>query len=213
MATFYHDKGYFIGKRSFKLYTFSNILGEYNIYRSNNRYRISFHNDVIFFISLPFPDFIKELGDRFLESGKITIGNTTFSILSVKIIFDPHFGEKIKIETISPITIYSTLKTENNKNKTYYYSPLDNNYSHLIGMNLNHKYIAVHGKSVNFHDFSITPFNTPKKEIKRYKGFIIEAYSGEFILRGDSKLLKMGYDAGGGGKNSQGFGCFRVLND
>ena len=212
MARFYHDDGYSLGKRRFKLYTFSNLLGEYNIYRHDNRYRISFFNNVNFYISSPFSDFIREMGDRFLESKKITIGNTNFPVLSVNMILDPKFDEKIKIETISPITIYSTFTTSDNKKKTYYYSPHDTDYSKIIGANLNHKYKSVYNKDINFDSFSITQANTPKKEIKRYKGFIIEAYSGEFILKGDSKLLKMGYDAGLGGKNSQGFGCFRIIN-
>ncbi|MDN5332516.1 MAG: CRISPR-associated endoribonuclease Cas6 [Tepidanaerobacteraceae bacterium] len=44
-----------------------------------------------------------------------------------------------------------------------------------------------------------------------YKDVIIKGWMGVYILKGDPVLLKIAYDAGLGSKNSQGFGCFEIL--
>ena len=46
----------------------------------------------------------------------------------------------------------------------------------------------------------------------KYRGTIIKGWMGRFVLNGNKKLLKLGYDCGIGAKNSQGFGMVEVTN-
>jgi len=53
--------------------------------------------------------------------------------------------------------------------------------------------------------------NTGNQTIISYKGTIIKGWTGIYEISGDRELMKIVYDTGLGGKNSQGFGCFEVL--
>lgn len=46
----------------------------------------------------------------------------------------------------------------------------------------------------------------------KYKGFIVKSYSGRLFLEGPRSLLQMAVAAGLGSKNSQGFGCVKIVN-
>jgi CRISPR-associated endoribonuclease Cas6 len=213
LSKFFHDIGYKYEKRGFKLYTFSDILGEYTIYNSkdNNSPRIAFNNDIIIYISSPIQKFIRSLGDNLIENGKVTINRKEIPIRSVKLILDPPIENPLKIEMISPVTMYSTFRN-NRAKKTYYYRPDELDFSILIEKNLIHKYKAFYEKEPQNSNFVIEPLDDYRKVIKIYKGFVIEGYKGQFIIKGSRELLEMAYNAGIGGKNSLGFGCFRILN-
>jgi len=49
------------------------------------------------------------------------------------------------------------------------------------------------------------------KVISSYDGFIIEGWMGDFVLKGDQEVIKLALRCGIGGKNSQGFGCFKLI--
>ena len=112
---------------------------------------------------------------------------------------------------LSPVTIYSTLQSPTGK-KTYYYNPREKEFSILIRDNLLKKYQAYYKRSPDNDEFSIEPLRVSKKDEKivSYKGFIIKGWMGLYRLNGSPELLKLAYDAGIGGKNSQGFGCFGI---
>ena len=48
---------------------------------------------------------------------------------------------------------------------------------------------------------------------RKYRGTIIKGWMGRFVLNGNKKLLKLGYDCGIGAKNSQGFWMVELLNE
>jgi len=40
---------------------------------------------------------------------------------------------------------------------------------------------------------------------------LIKGWKGRYILEGDPQLIRFGYDAGLGSRNSQGYGIFEVM--
>jgi CRISPR-associated endoribonuclease Cas6 len=44
-----------------------------------------------------------------------------------------------------------------------------------------------------------------------YKGFVVQAWTGQYELKLPPGYLELAYDAGLGGKNSQGFGMVEVM--
>ena len=120
--------------------------------------------------------------------------------------------DKLKIRMLSPITIYSTLSKANGGKKTYYYSPFENEFSQLISENAKKKFKAFYGKEPN-GEIQLISLNVNKsnERIIFYKGTVIKGWMGIYEVSGDPELIKLTYDAGLGGKNSQGFGCFEVL--
>ena len=47
----------------------------------------------------------------------------------------------------------------------------------------------------------------------KYRETVIKGWMGRFVLKGNRKLLKLGYECGIGSKNSQGFGMVEVVDD
>ncbi|WP_339063934.1 CRISPR-associated endoribonuclease Cas6 [Tepidibacillus marianensis] len=78
--------------------------------------------------------------------------------------------------------------------------------------NLKKKYEAYTGKKIN-GEFRITPLKVTNKDkvITKFKGFIINAWSGIYELRGNPEVLDFAYRVGVGGRNSQGFGMFKII--
>nr|MDO8081527.1 CRISPR-associated endoribonuclease Cas6 [Candidatus Freyarchaeota archaeon] len=205
LADFLHDKGFVHGKRAFKLFTFSRIIGKPKI----NDGRIVFEGPVKLYVGSPVERFIKELTTTLVQSGNITIGDTNLSASSVAFPKSPEFREETYVRTLSPITIYSTLYNSQSQKKTYYYSPKELEFSNLLCENAQKKHNILYGKSAE-GKLEVEPTRA-KEVIVLYRGTVIKAWTGKYIIRGSKDLMRTVYETGLGGKNSQGFGMFEVV--
>ena len=67
-------------------------------------------------------------------------------------------------------------------------------------------------KKISF--FKITPFRLDFKKDKKiiiYKGTVIKAWMGSYVLESEPQILELSYYTGLGSKNSQGFGMWDLL--
>lgn len=203
-----HDEGFVYGKRSFKLFTFSRLLGKAKI--ESNYLKIVPPVKVL--ISSPCVDILYTLAENLLKRQEVKLGDNRLYLESISVRYMPEIKETIYIKMLSPVTIYSTLYTSDGKKKTYYYNPWEREFSELLMRNIVKKYAAFYGKNPLSQDFSIEPVKVKKKDEKiiTYKDFIIKGWMGIYKISGNKELLRFAYDAGIGAKNSQGFGCFEV---
>lgn len=207
-----HEIGYLYEKRKFKLFTFSSLNGQYRIDRQSSE--ILFASPVKLIISSPIERFVFELGYSMLTNDDLRLGENHVWVANFESPPDPEISSSELIGMLSPMTVYSTLKTADGGNKTYYYLPYEREFSQLIEENLKKKYSLIYNKKVDeSQSVSIKPFNVDKRseKILRFKGTIIKAWRGVYLIEGDPELIKVGYDTGLGSKNSQGFGCFKFL--
>ncbi len=209
LANFIHNEGFKYEKRNFKLFTFSRIFGK--IKPNKNQFLIQSPFKVV--VSSPYNKILMSFANSLLTKDKFKLGNNFVNIDSIDIESIPNIESESYIYFLSPITVYSTFE-ENEKKKTYYYNPKEPKFSELVRENLIKKYIAFFGKNPNDSTFHIEPVKVlPKDEkIVFYKGFIIKGWMGHYKISGSQELLKFAYDVGLGGKNSQGFGCFELVN-
>ncbi|OFI05282.1 CRISPR associated protein Cas6 [Clostridium acetireducens DSM 10703] len=208
---FIHDKGYEYEKRNYKMYTFSKLYGKFKLDKENKT--ITYYENGNFLVSSYDNIFLSYIINNIMLEGKINIAGNDIEIENIETKFIKINKNKMKVYTKSPITVYSTIKI-NGKNKTYYYSPYEEEFSELIRKNLLKKYQAFHGKKPNNDKFDIKILNKNKlkENIVIYKGLVIKAWSGEFLLEGSEELIDVAYNAGVGSKNSQGFGCLEEKN-
>lgn len=207
-----HDTGYLYEKRSFKLFTFSRINGLFRLDRESQE--IIFSPPIRLTVSSPIERFIYELGYSMVTSDHLQLGDNLLTISGINIPLEPDFTSSELIRMLSPITVYSTLKTAEGKSKTYYYSPYEDEFSRLIESNLKKKYKILYSRDPNENQsFSIKPVKAGKgsEKIIKYKGTVIKGWMGIYLIQGDPELIKVGYEAGLGSKNSQGFGCFESI--
>ncbi|MFA5878933.1 MAG: CRISPR-associated endoribonuclease Cas6 [Candidatus Margulisiibacteriota bacterium] len=210
LADFLHNQGYVYQNRVFKQFVFSNLFGKYQIEMPN----IFFQDEVCFWVASPISDFLSQFAESLFKKElelcgqKVVVSSVEIKKLEIK---EP----KIKIKMLSPMTVYSTL-TNGDKKKTYYYSPFEADFTELISENLRKKYLAFYPDAeTNNFEFKIRPINVQRyhEKIVKYKDFIIKGWLGNYELTGSLEVLNFATEAGLGSKNSQGFGCFEIINN
>jgi CRISPR-associated endoribonuclease Cas6 len=220
LANFLHKEGYLLGKRKFKFFCFSRLLGKFHI--NSREEKIIFSGSISFYLSSPQDEFIQQFTETLLKSPEVTLSRNSFMISNIEVWSQPHIQGDVTIRMLSPVTIYSTLFSASGKKKTYYYSPFEKEFSQLIRANVLKKYQALYGtpydEKSNPPHFQISPQRVSQNSEKKIKYTpssnsytLIKAWLGTYRIQGDQKLIALAYDTGLGSKNSQGFGMFEIL--
>ncbi|RLE01952.1 MAG: CRISPR-associated endoribonuclease Cas6 [Candidatus Aminicenantes bacterium] len=204
-----HDKGEILGKRHFKLFTFSRILGKFKVKKNE----ILFVGPISIWIASPHINILESFATNFVKKEKIKLGKNFFHPFGVEVCTLKKIKGPIFIKTLSPITVYSTLLSSNGRKKTYYYSPFENEFSSIIKNNLIKKVALINSTSTLIETdenikFSFKPIRVSKRNehIINFKGTVIKAWSGIYELDAPQEFLLTAFDTGLGAKNSQGFG-------
>jgi CRISPR-associated endoribonuclease Cas6 len=112
----------------------------------------------------------------------------------------------LNIKMLSPLTVH---KTEDAK--TYYYTPLDNDFAEAINQNFIRKYTAFAGEAPT-NGIKISPIHVGARDkyVTTFKGTHITGWRGEYKLSGSPEYLNFLYYCGLGARNSNGFGMFEL---
>ncbi len=205
-----HDEGFLLGKRRFKLFTFSRVRGPRIRSRGETNGQLIFRDRIYLHIASPVEWLLPELANAILKVGEVQLGNNLLLVEEITVYQPIIIEPPIKLRMLSPVTIYSTLRKESGQKKTYYYNPREKEFSVLLSENARKKYEILY-KTVREGGFEITPLRNPRLHPINYKGTIIHAWSGLFEAKGDAELLQVTYDCGLGAKNSQGFGMWELV--
>lgn len=206
LRSFLHEQGFELGRRKFKLFTFSRLHGRLRV--DSVGQKMIFSPPVKFTVCSPISFVIQEMGNGFLKQGRIRLGDAVLEVERVEVIDTVVREREILVQMLSPVVVYSTLERSAGR-YTYYYSPFEPRFCELVLANLAKKYLLIFGRPGDTRDFSIAPAGVKEKDFKvvKYKGTVIKGWMGTYRLRGDPQLLEVALNAGLGSKNSQGFGC------
>lgn len=201
IGDFLHDKGFTYQKRNYKLFTFSRLMGRYKLDAQNKI--IKYDPPVVLEVSSHYDDFFIDFSTSVIKNDLVLYDQQVF-LENIQVKF-PNINGESKIRMLSPVVVYSTDQDK----KTLYYNPEDNKFGELIKDNLKKKYQAFNNVSIEDVNFFIEAVpGTQKEVVTKYKDFIIKGWMGDYIIKGDTDIIALAYDAGLGAKNSQGFGCF-----
>jgi len=204
-----HDRGFLYQKRSFKLFTFSRLLGKLN--RNFRGPGLQFRAPIRLQIASPVEWILQGVAEYLIRIGRVNIGRNELVVKSVAVHKKPPFREQMKIRMLSPMTIYSTFTKPDGKKLTHYYTPYDKEFSQLMTRNIQKKIELIY-KCTSTGEIQITSLtNRNRERIVKYKGFVIKAWDGKYLLEGDPELMEVAYETGLGSKNSQGFGMWEAL--
>ena len=203
-SSFLHDEGFFRGNRRFKMFTFSELNGKYEIVGK----RIFFRDMAAFEVRSPDTRFIRILQDGFRKNG-ITYGNSRISEVRTLLKDRTIEQEEVFIKMITPVCVYST---DPFTKKTFFYTPGDFYFSDQVEQNFMRKYQAYYGVKPE-SGISLQPVEVSygDKCVTKYKNFYISGWKGIYRLSGERKYLDFLYQTGLGSKNSQGFGMFKLV--
>lgn len=213
-----HNLGYLDGKKQFKLFTFSPIIPEkYTI----NRDRLEIlSNHAITYVSFYTPEaaepFILGLFSNQLFALGDHISQTQFKISSVEKLPEPTWKDTMAFRTLSPIVLS---KKQDGSRNAQYLSPQDEEFGELLLKNLESKYSATNPARVwnpGRVNSKVKILSTPRSKLIKIKAGTpqetsIRGYLFDFEITALTELLKLGYYAGFGEKNSLGFGSCEVL--
>ena len=208
-----HDEGYKLGSRTFKLFTFSRLLGRMNYSPQEG---FTFYPPVSLFIASPKVDILESLAHFLVKRKELILGKNKVWTEGIEVMMERKFTGKVQIEMLSPVVVYSTLYTPEGKKKTYFYNPQEKEFKEKIRDNLIKKYLLVNGSSSddNFQ-FDILPLRVNKNDEKIiiYKQTVIHGWMGRYEITGSPELIEVSYSAGLGSKNSSGFGMWEVRRE
>lgn len=209
LADFLHSTGYCVEKRNFKLFSFSRLNGPFQI--DKDKKEICFFEKIGLTVSSLVDEFCESLVNTLLTKGEVRIGSNVLEVESInakKIKIDQ---PEIKVKTLSPIVVYSTLLGPDGRKYTCYFQPGEPDYNRLISSNLCNKYRAYYNEGAPDGEVTVEKVGQVKMHVINYKDTVIKGYSGKLLLKGPKELLQMAVDAGLGSKNSQGFGCVEII--
>lgn len=210
---FLHNTGYQRGKRQFRMFTFSRLNGSYKLDRDSST--LEFESPHVSFIFSAYDKkLIQELVSSLMIRDDLRLGSSQVKVVSIDQIHE-NVSEKMHIRFLTPVTMYSTFQL-NDKKKTYFYSPLEEEFSELIQANALKKYEAFHGKPFAVDKpLSLTPLHRERNKpiTSKFKSTLIKGWTGDFLLEGDLDLIQLTYDVGLGAKNSNGHGLYEVVQN
>lgn len=222
-SKFLHGQGYVAFGRQFRLFTFSRVsFSGYRIIKEAGR--IEHYGDQAFFeigfmVVKAAEGFIKGL---FMDQ-EIVIGDrvsrVAYQVSGIVAVQPPVFLEQMAYRCLSPIFI----RRKRKEGGEDYLHPEDPEYASLLLQNLVSKSLA-YSSALNegqlealgtISDFHFKPKGKIYKNGVRIKQMTekqthLVGYMYEFELRAPIELHELGYYAGFGHLNSQGFGCVEV---
>ena len=223
LATKLHNQGFILGKRKFKLFTFSRILEKGKLFqgdrlkekanriglKNTNKEMLLFRR-ITFFFSSPFEDIIGDFGNKTLQEKEFNIIGQNLFVSNIEVLTQPRLENKLLIRMLSPVTIHST-SDKTGDEKAYYYHPYEKEFTNLIEKNAKKKFLLVYKREADGLNLKIRPFKFSdelNKKVIKFKGSPITGYTGIYELSGSRELIAVTYDAGLGDRNSEGFGMW-----
>jgi CRISPR-associated endoribonuclease Cas6 len=202
-ATWLHDNGYSTedNYRKFKLFTFSKI--EPAAYRIVPRKGFLLQEKqaqltLSFLIDKAMQDFVTGIFQSQSLSIRIKGGSIDFKIVHVEVLPTPNFQPIMRFRAKSPIFMS---KREEGVSQAIYISPDDADYKTFVINNLLEKARALNEDiSPALTDFRA--LTKPNSQLLNINATKIKAFSFDFIIAAPVELIRIGYYAGFGGKNS-----------
>ena len=207
---FIHDNGFSYEKRQYKMFVFSRLYGNYEMNIKDRS--ITFKEFCDLYISSIDDAFIKYFLDGVFEKEILNISGQNITIDKITAV-DCVLKKEIKVKTLSPIVVYSTLRTEDDRKKTYYYSPKEKEFEDQIKSNLIKKYIAFYNSEPTDSSFrmDISDRGALKERVITYKSIILKGWDGVFKVNASEEMMEMMFCTGLGAKNSIGMGFVTPL--
>jgi CRISPR-associated endoribonuclease Cas6 len=203
-----HNEGFKYEKRQFRNFCFSRLRGKL----VSSGEKVVFDSPVSFIFSTCDERLMKELISTLFTKDHVMIGHQRVTVASVEQI-EEQISDSMRIRMLTPVTMYSTFM-HNERRKTYYYAPFEQEFNELIAANAYKKYEALFNKPPSDHSFTLTPLD--KRQLTQvtytFKKTVIKGWLGDFVLQGSPELLKLVYEVGLGAKSSNGAGLFEVIH-
>lgn len=209
IANYLHDRGFTVDRKTFRLFTFSRLQGQYRLESDS----IGYFGNVHWTVSSPLDLVISDVANLLLRNPEIRLGSHHLEVESIAVERLSVGGETVLVRTLSPITVHQTVWRPDGRPYALHLHPKDRDFQGLVSENLWQKYRAVYGLSAAIPEggVRVEPVGQCRERVVLYKGGVVKGYTGRFHLNGPTPLLQMALDAGIGARNAQGFGMVELV--
>ena len=214
LARWLHGEAYRYAERTYRMFTFSRLSGPYTLEQKTKR--ITFTDLISFQLASHNADVLASLAEHLLKSEALRLGQHEVAVRGVEILKPPTFTNKpLRVKALTPITIYSTFDKPAGGKVTHYYAPHDKDWSSMLVSNLLRKAKSLGWEKAE-HDLADANISaikvSPKdKKVVRYKGFVMEGWTGVYELALPVEYQQLAYDVGLGSRNPIGMGMVEAI--
>lgn len=220
-AAFLHQKGYHSGRKSFKLFCFSQLFIP-KLYVEGDRLHIQSPEisfTIGFYLDRPAEEFIRGLfaEQRFSVGDRHSRVNLIVRTVEVTPLQLPEGNAPVRIHTLSPVVIS---RKRPDQSPDEYLHPDDPDFARLLFLNLLEKYAAATGREApSWWDttrFQFTPTGSaPRSKLVTIKSGTIaqtkvRGWLFDFDIDAPKELIEVGLSAGWGRMNAEGFGFGQI---
>uniref|UniRef100_UPI00262952EC CRISPR-associated endoribonuclease Cas6 n=1 Tax=Thermococcus sp. TaxID=35749 RepID=UPI00262952EC len=191
-----------------KLFTYSLFMTEGREIAGGKPY-FNGHGMGYFYFSTAVPEIAEAFIGGLLQKPRVKLWNEDFTVEEIRAVAEPPVLNGRKFVTLSPIAV-TARRIQFGKPRSYDLAPTDPEFYDRIRENLIDKYTSLTGKPPESDELEIDVILAKPKRFQVKPGIFQRAWHLVFRARGDEGLLRVGYLAGFGEKNSIGFGMVKV---
>lgn len=163
----------------------------------------------VFLISSPDIPFIELLDELFRKEKYVIIEKNQMPVLETEIFEIECIGNKVRVRTLSPITVSEKLK-DKSRVRSVYLSPESEKFTERLRKLLFLKYAAFTGEEFSEDALNMKILNFSSRLIK-VKNVFVKGYTAEIEIESSPRLLRFAIDSGLGEKTSMGFGMVEKI--
>jgi CRISPR-associated endoribonuclease Cas6 len=197
-----HDRGFIGGGKRYKLVTFSLLYPE-QYEKTGQGLRV--HNRLRWWVASPLESFIEAVALGLLTCPEVRLGPHTLHVGQIGVVLPPTFSETMELATLSPILVSTGERGASGAFHKRFLSPQEPDFVRVLVDNLKRKSEAMHGEAVE-GNLQFEWLNKPKSKLMKVKDVRVRGWMMTFRISGPVELVRIGYDAGFGERNAQGFG-------
>ncbi len=205
LGEFLHEQGFVVGSHRYKLLTFS-LLYPKKAQPCDEGLKMT--PPISWWVSSPLPAPMEALAMTLLTDNQISIGKVRLTVEHIEVEETPKFERRCLFQTLSPI-VASTGIRRGEKLEHKFLSPDEPDFWRVIETNLRRKAQAL-DLTVSSEPLKFQLAGEPRSRLYEVQGTKVRGFEFKFWAEGDPKLLKVGYEAGFGERNAQGFGMVKV---
>ena len=225
-ATFLHHKGFITGEKSYKFFTFSNLLIPAKGFKVVENAMQFLCDQIGLELSFLVPDASQHFIAGIFKNQHFSIGDkqnqVSFAVRSVEALPFPGCSGKCRYSALAPIIVS---RYDESRKHAEYIKPGHSDYERIFFDNLVRKYAAALSAGLiensGLLNSEAQTMQFRYSEPVKQKGVIIKTgtamqtqiigYMYNFELQAPAELIRIGYLAGFGEKNSLGMGCVRAI--
>ena len=210
VAQFVHDVGFTADGKQFKLLTFSLLEIPRATEKQVTQNGIRIRGIATWYISSPVAAFIEALTLGLLSKHEWELAGNVCHVVKIQVEHEPEFNSRMQLMTLSPITASTGTRAADGKFIRIFLSPEHPNFVRVLNQNLKRKAKAI-GMKLDEHVELAFQFHEPyRSKLLTVNDTDVRGWMMKFTVEGPIELIKLGYDAGFGERNAQGFGMVKV---